>query len=158
MCDALGRHGITPLYGGLRLPWGGGVAVATLNGFSMRFAISRGCLQGGVLSPLPWCLVVDDLLARLSGNGVFIQGYTDDISLLVVGKFPDTVSELVQWALLTVQTQCNEVGLSVNPDKTGLVALTSKRKLPAFFERQFFGVKLRLSKLVKYLGFILNTR
>jgi len=37
------------------------------------------------------CLVVDDLLARLSGSGVFIQGYTDDICLLAVGKFPNTV-------------------------------------------------------------------
>ena len=58
----------------------GRVAVATLNGFSTRLAISRGCPQAGVLSPLLWYLVVDDLLGRLSGNGVFIQGYTDDMS------------------------------------------------------------------------------
>ena len=69
-----------------------------------------------MLSPLLWCLVVDDLLARLIGNRVFIQGYTDDISLLAVGKFPNTVSGLMQWALLTVETCCNRVGLLVNPD------------------------------------------
>ena len=132
--------------------------MATLNGFSIRLAISRDCLKGGVLSPLPWCLVVYDLLARLSGNEVFIQGYAKDISPLVVGKFPNIVSELVQWALLTVETWCKEVGLSVNPDKTGLVALTRKRKLPGFFKPQFFGVKLSLSGSVKYLGVILNTR
>jgi hypothetical protein len=34
--------------------------------------------------------------------------------------------------------------VSVNPDKTGLVAFTRKRKYPGFFEPQFFGVKLRL--------------
>jgi hypothetical protein len=33
-----------------------------------------------VFSPLLWCLVVDDLLARLSGGGVFIQGNTDNMS------------------------------------------------------------------------------
>ena len=131
--------------------------MATLNGFSMRFAISRVCLQGGVLSTLPWCLVVDDLLARLSGNGVFIQGYTEDVSLLMVGTFPNTVSRLVQWALLTVETRCNKVRLSVNPDKTGLT-LTRKRKLLGFFEPQFFGVKLSILGSVKYLGVILNTR
>ena len=108
----------------------------------MRLAISRGFLQGGVLSPLLWCLVVDDWLARLSGNGVFIQGYADDIRLLVVGKFPNSVPGLMQWAFLTVETWCNEVVLSVNPDKTGLVALTRKRKPQGFFEPQFFGVKL----------------
>ena len=57
----------------------GCVAVATLNQFSMKLATSRGCPQGDVLPLLLWCLVVDDLLARLSGNGVFIQGYTDDV-------------------------------------------------------------------------------
>jgi len=69
-----------------------------------------------VLSPLLWCLVVDDLLVRLSGNGVFIQGYAD---------FPNTASGLMQCAHLTVETWCNEVGLSVNLDKTGFVAYTT---------------------------------
>jgi hypothetical protein len=101
--------------------------------------------------------VGDDLLARLSGEGVFIQEYTDDVCLLAVGKFPNTVSGLVQWALLTVETWCNKVGLSVNPDKTGLVAFTKKRKLLGFLEPQFFRVKLSLSGSVKYLVVILDS-
>ena len=79
------------------------------------------------MSPLLWCLVVDNLLTMLSGSGIFIEGYADDICLLQVGKFPNTVSGLIQWALSTVETWCNEVGLTVNPDKTGLVAFTKKR-------------------------------
>ena len=136
----------------------GHVAVATLNGFSVELAITRGCLQGGKLSPLLWCLVVDYVLARLSGGDVFIQGYADDIWLLTVGKFPNTVSGLMQWAFSTIETWCNEVGLSFNPKKTGLVAFTRKRKLHRFFEPQFFGVKLSLSGLVNYLGVILDSR
>ena len=76
----------------------------------------------------------------------------------MVGKFPNTVSGLMQWALLTIETWCNEVGLSVSPDKTGLVALTRKRKLPASFKPQFLGVKLSLLGSVKYLGVILDSR
>ena len=56
------------------------MAVATLNEISLRFAISRGRHQEGVLSPLLWCLVINDLLANLSGGGIFIQGYADDMS------------------------------------------------------------------------------
>jgi len=67
-----------------------------------------------------------------------------------VGKFPNMVSGLMQWALLTIQTWCIKVRLSVKPDKTGLVAFTRKRKLQGFFESQFFGVKLSLTGLVKY--------
>jgi len=32
-----------------------------------------------VLSPLLWCLVVDDLITRLSGTGIYIEGYADDM-------------------------------------------------------------------------------
>jgi hypothetical protein len=124
----------------------------------MRLAKSRSCPHGGVLSPLLLCLVVDDLLARLSGNGLLIQGYADDIRLLAVGKFPNTISGPMQRALLTVQIWCNEVGLSVNPDKTGLRTFTRKSKLPGFYEPYFFGVKSNLSGSVKYLGVILDCR
>jgi hypothetical protein len=80
MCDALIRHGSDyTIVQWIRATLEGHVAVATLNGFSIRLVISRGCPQGGVLSLLLWCLVIDDLLARLSGNGVFIQGCTDDM-------------------------------------------------------------------------------
>jgi len=48
--------------------------------------------------------------------------------------------------------------MSVNPDKTGLVAFTRKRKLQGFCEPRFFGVKLSLSGLVKYLLVIPDSR
>jgi hypothetical protein len=41
-----------------------------------------------------------------------------------------------------VKTRCNEVGLSVNPDKIELTAFTGKWKLPGFFEPHFPGVTL----------------
>jgi hypothetical protein len=100
---------------------------------------------------------VNDLITRLSGGGVFIQGDADDICLLTVGKFPNTVSGLMHWALSTEEIWCNKVGLSVNPDKTGLIAFTRKRKLQGFFEPQLLGVKLSLSGLVKYLRVILDS-
>lgn len=135
MCDALTRHGSDyTIVQWIRATLEGRVVVATLNGFSMSLVTPRGCPQGGVLSPLLWCLVVDDLLARLSGNGVFIQGYKDDIHLLAMDKFPNTLSGLMKLALLTVETWCNKVGLSVNPDNTTFIAFTRKRKLPEFSE------------------------
>jgi len=115
MCDALVRHGSEyTIVRWIKANLEGRMAVATLNEISLRFTISRGCPQGGVLLPLLWCLVVNDLLTRLSGGGIFIQGYTDDICLLTVGKFPNTVSGLMQWALSTVEIWCNAVRLSVN--------------------------------------------
>jgi len=62
----------------------------------------------------------------------------------------------MQWALHTVETWSNEVGLSVNPNKTEFVVFTRRRKLPGFSEPHFLGVTLSWSRSVKYLGVILD--
>jgi hypothetical protein len=70
MCDALVRHGCEhTIVRWIRATLEGRVAVAALNETSMRVAISRGCPQVGVLSPLLWCLVVNDLITRLTRSG-----------------------------------------------------------------------------------------
>jgi hypothetical protein len=159
MCAALiGRGVSSTIVQWVRATLEGRLATAALNDTFVRVAVSRGCLQGGLLSLLLWCLVVDDLIARLSMGGVYRQGYANDICLLAVGKFPNTVSELMLRALHTVETWCGRVGLSVNPDKTDLVVFTRKRKLSGFFEPLFFGVTLHRSKSVKYLGVIMDSR
>jgi hypothetical protein len=83
MCNALVRHGVDCIF----VLWitatlKGRVVAATLNGFSMRVDVSMECPQGTQL----WFLGVDDLIARLSGGGIYIQGYANNICLLVVGK------------------------------------------------------------------------
>jgi hypothetical protein len=104
MCDALVRHGSEyTIVLWIRATLETRVPVAILNDISLSFAISRGCPQGAVLSPLLLCLVVNDLITRLSGCGVFIQGYADAICLIAVGKFPNAVSGLMQWELSTVE-------------------------------------------------------
>jgi hypothetical protein len=45
--------------------------VATLAGDTMRAIADRGCPQGGVLSPLLWSLVIDDLLWELNKKNYY---------------------------------------------------------------------------------------
>jgi hypothetical protein len=49
---------------------------------------------GGVLSPHLWCLVLDDLIARLSGSGIYIFKGTK-MTYLAVGKIPNMISGLM---------------------------------------------------------------
>jgi len=58
----------------------------------------------------------------------------------------------------TVEVWCDELSLLVNPDKTGLVAFTTRRKLPGFFEPHLFGTTLHCSMSVKYLEVILDSQ
>jgi len=61
-------------------------------------------------------------------------------------------------ALYIAEAWFNEVGLSVNPDKTEPIIFTRKRKRPHFFEPHFFWVTFSRSMSVKNLAVILDFR
>jgi len=58
----------------------------TLQGERVHFRAARGCPQGGVLSPLLWSLLVDELLAIIRLWEVEVQAYADDLVILLRGK------------------------------------------------------------------------
>jgi hypothetical protein len=108
---------------------GGTKITATLAGEILEGSVARGGIQGGVLLPLLWNLVVDELIGGLKGNGCYTLGYADDIAILICGKFPNTVSELLQEALSMVQQWCDGTQLSFNLQKMVIVSFTWKRDL-----------------------------
>ena len=159
MCAALAKYAVDyTIMQCIRATLEGQLATATLGGLSRSVGASRVCPQGGVLSPLLWFLVVNELLTRLNEGGVFAQGYADDICLIAVGKFPNTVSGLIKCALHTREAWCDELSLSVNPDKCGCFAFTRRRKIPGFFDPRLFGTTLHCSMSIKYLEVILDSR
>jgi hypothetical protein len=96
MCTAVVKHGAGvgvdyTIVQWIRATLEGQLATVNLGGSSRSIEVSRGCPHRGVLPPLLCCLVVDGLIARLNGGGVYTQGYVGDTCLLVVGKFPNMV-------------------------------------------------------------------
>ena len=85
-----------------------------------------------------------------------MRGYADDIVILVSGRLPYTVSELLQEALSTVQQWCDTTQLSTNPQKMVIVPFTRKRDLRGLKKSTLSGCKLQLITDVKYLGLTLN--
>jgi hypothetical protein len=80
ICAALARHGVScTIIRWIRATLGSRQATATLGGVSRSIAVARGCPQGGTMSPLLWCLVVDELTG-LNEGGIYAQGYADDMS------------------------------------------------------------------------------
>jgi hypothetical protein len=89
------------------------------------------CQQRGMLSPLLWSPVVDGLLWELNDNGYYTAGYADDIAYLLNGKFPQTVSEVLQTAPWTVQEWCDRAKLSINPNKMVIISCLGRQILAA---------------------------
>ncbi|GJQ72418.1 hypothetical protein Trydic_g3497 [Trypoxylus dichotomus] len=58
----------------------------SMNLCNIRAMVAAGCPQGGVLSPLLWCLLVDDLLSDLRRAGFYAQSCADDITIMVSGS------------------------------------------------------------------------
>ena len=124
----------------------------------LRSIVTRGTPQEGVLSPLLWLLAVNVVLQQFESRGRKIVAYADDVVILVSGKFPSTITEIMQDALVELSDWAKDKGLGVNPEKTELVLFTRKYKMEAFKLPILNGVELKLSKEAKYLGIYLDSK
>jgi hypothetical protein len=87
-----------------------------------------------------------------------VQGFADDVVILISGKFLSTICDLMQRALNYVQNWCGEIGLNVNADKTYMVLFTKRRNVEGFFAPRLFDTELILNNQVKYLGVTLDSK
>jgi hypothetical protein len=127
-----------------------------IRGGTVDMSVLRGCPQRGVPLPLLWNMVADSLLNRLGNCNCFVQGFADDVVILISGKFLSTICDLMQGALNCVQNWCGVKGLNVNADKPSMVLSTKRRILEDFFAPRLFDTELILNNQVKYLRVILD--
>ena len=125
---------------------------------SDRRSLLKGCPQGGVLSPLLWNIVVDDLIELVNNSGIFCQGYADDVVVMVSGKQIETLSEVLNNAFGKIERWCCSNKLTVNPRKSHLIIFTKKRKINLKLLPTLFGEFLLPVNDVKYLGVVLDTK
>jgi len=71
------------------------VVYSTMRSAHSTRNVSRGTPQGGVLSPLLWVLVVNKLVSLLEEAGTIMVAYADDVVILLQGKFPQTLGNLM---------------------------------------------------------------
>ncbi len=90
--------------------------------------------------------------------GYTAQAYADDLAIVIQDKHLNTVTDLMQGSLKVVDSWRKTKGLSVNPEKTESLLFTRKRKSEGVVRLEHQGVKLNLTKEVKYLGIILDDK
>jgi hypothetical protein len=59
---------------------------AEIRDVSSTIMVRRGCPLGGVLSPLLRNMVINSLLGRLINVNLWVQGFAEDIAIVINGK------------------------------------------------------------------------
>jgi len=119
--------------------------------------VTRGCPQGGILSPFLWNIVMNDFLKKTDTMGVYAQAYADDIAGLLVGKDPPTLVSLANTFMKRATEWGRNNDLKFSQAKTEIVIFT-KKKWNTARSFQIEGSKLTASKTAKYLGVTLDNQ
>ena len=76
----------------------------TFKNITKRFKITKGCPQGGILSPFLWNLVVNSLLEK-QANEIpgYLQVFADDLVILAEGNDLEVIQERTQKSINTIK-------------------------------------------------------
>lgn len=120
-----------------------------------RYRPATGLPQGGCSSPLGWIVCADSLVKRLVDAGFDTVAYADDFKI-IAKKGPneaDVLSSQITRALRIVSDWCTRSGLSVNPNKVGLMPFFRGRKGVKNADKiDFGGTRLTPVDKFKFLG------
>jgi ribonuclease HI len=125
----------------------------------IRIKPTKGCPQGGCLSPLLWCLVVDSLISELEHKGCHVTAYADDLAL-VLDKNSFAACDKMNEIMKVVENWCDRNQLHVNPAKTNMVRFTrcnseAKTKMK---QVKIFNEEIQRVESFKYLGVHLDSK
>jgi len=123
---------------------------------SRTFYPTRGTPQGGVVSPLLWNIIIDELICKIKSRTCLkVVCYADDILLLHAGKEIDPLAFEIQRGLNIIRDWAQDSGLTFNPTKTQACIVTNKR-ITAKPVLKLNGQQLQITNTFKYLGLTID--
>jgi hypothetical protein len=130
-----------------------------LHGAKRTIISHRGCPQGGILSPLLWNLVMNNLFS-FTRNKIpcDLQGFADDLILTASGFDADTLRDVTQRSLNAIEEWCLDNDLTISTDKTHSVMFTRKQKWKLARPLVVHGKDLKLLESTKFLGITLDQK
>jgi hypothetical protein len=79
--------------------------------------LTKGCPQGGVLSPLVWNTNFDPILEELNTGPVKVVGFADDACFLITGPVSSDLVDIIQPYLDRIVDWGSKAGLKFNEKK-----------------------------------------
>ena len=125
-------------------------------GFTLRKKATKGCPQGGVLSPLLWNITLNSFLSKLGLDSSFIQAFADDLVILLQGICKSTLRDLAQGHLNGIDQWCKSKGLKLSEVKTKIILFTNKQDNTLPNPIRLNGEDISLTEQTTYLGVIFD--
>lgn len=127
---------------------------------SSPLIITHGVPQGAILSPLLFCIYLNDLPSapRVS----HLESYVDDSKVFMSFPIKDivTAKKSIEDDLHRVATWCSQNQLLINPDKTKFLLVGTRQllqRLDSDMTLSFLGKEIKRSLAAKDLGVIIDT-
>lgn len=93
----------------------------------IKWKMERGCIQGSVLGPLMWNLVVNEILDNRNVQE-YITAYADDITLVISGKTEKELYNKAQRTLDEVSKWAQKNKLTFSKNKTFMVRMDRSKQ------------------------------
>ena len=118
--------------------------------------INKGVPQGGVLSPLLYCIYVANVTENLP-KSVTVSQFADDVAIYC-NRYRSTEKNknLLQKAIAQVYNNFHKLGLELNPHKTVAIQFNNRNIMPGNIEIEVNNVKIKTSRTVRFLGIIFD--
>ncbi|UYV69912.1 hypothetical protein LAZ67_7001169 [Cordylochernes scorpioides] len=92
--------------------------------------LTKGCPQGGPLSPLLWNILLNDLLINFDSMNADIICYADDVTIICWNKTIEGLKTASEYTLNYVIQWCNRNKLTISTEKTNMLYLHNRQKIP----------------------------
>ena len=135
--------------------------VKTQSGLTSFFNCPTGVKQGCIISPLLFCLFINDLQSFVSVNShgidldlctLYILLFADDLVM-----FADTKIEL-QRLINRLKEYCDRFKLKINIAKTNIIVFRNGGYLREYENWFYDNIPLRVVSYYKYLGLVISSR
>lgn len=122
---------------------------------SQTHPIENGTVQGSIISPLLFLIMINDLPSYTSNAQVSL--FADDTAIFKSGKNVKSLTKNIQSNLNSIQKWCDENGFKISTEKSIIILFTKSHK-KFNFKITLQGSEIKRDDHVKFLGVIFDNR
>ena len=104
--------------------------VTTYGGTTLAKTTNRGTVQGSVMGPLLWNLIIDEFLHKDFGANIHVQAFADDIAAVIAHRDLNQLGILASKFMRMATDWCNSVKLHMSAEKSVIMYMSRKLRLP----------------------------